>query len=137
MAAGQPLTDDDRWPWLSRVGAHLADRVAYPDGVVIACSALRRAYRDRIRAGAGCAVAFLFLDIQPETARARLAMRKDHFMPASLIESQFATLENPSVEEEDVLRLAVAHSVEEIADLARAVLCKRDMDEALGRGSSR
>jgi gluconokinase len=137
MAAGLPLTDDDRWPWLSRVGAHLADTVTYPGGIVIACSSLKRAYRDRIRAGAGRAVAFVFLDIQPETVRARLAMRKDHFMPASLIESQFATLENPSAEEKDVLRLAVTRSVEEIAGLARIAFCKRGADEGTGQETSR
>ncbi len=105
MHAGHPLTDEDRWPWLDRIGAALADRDAHPRGVVVACSALRRRYRDRIRAAAGRGLAFVFLDISEEEAHRRLAVRLNHFMPASLVDSQFATLERP-VDEPDVVTIA-------------------------------
>lgn len=98
MSRGEPLTDEDRSPWLDRVGAVLADRAAHPGGVVVACSALRRLYRDRIRAGAGAGLAFVFLDITVEEARRRIAARRNHFMPPALVESQFATLERPAGE---------------------------------------
>ena len=98
MAAGHPLTDVDRAPWLDRVGAVLADRAAHPHGVVIACSALRRIYRDRIRATAGAGLVFVFLDVSIEEAKRRIAARKHHFMPPSLVDSQFATLERPEGE---------------------------------------
>ena len=90
MAAGTPLTDDDRWPWLDAVGEHL--QAARDTGLVIACSALRRAYRDRIRSIAP-AVVFVHLDGTRELLAARIAARTDHFMPSTLLESQLATLE--------------------------------------------
>ncbi|WP_062466625.1 gluconokinase [Demequina maris] len=91
MAAGIPLDDDDRWPWLDRVGATLDD-AAGTGGAVVACSALKRAYRDRIRATAPGA-SFLELVLTPEESTRRSSSRADHFMPASLVASQFATLE--------------------------------------------
>ncbi len=102
MSRGEPLTDEDRSPWLDSVGAVLADRAAHPGGVVVACSALRRLYRDRIRAGAGTGLAFVFLDITVEEARRRIAARRNHFMPPALVESQFATLERPAGERDVV-----------------------------------
>lgn len=94
MAAGVALTDADRWPWLDAVGATLASsaRSAGVGGVVVACSALRRAYRDRIRATAPDAW-FLHLDLSEAGALARASSREGHFMPATLVASQFATLE--------------------------------------------
>ncbi|NEM90935.1 gluconokinase [Galbitalea soli] len=88
MAAGHPLSDDDRWPWLEAVGAQLAAGRAG----VIACSALRRAYRDRIRALAPDAY-FVHLDGGHELIASRLEARDHAFMPASLLSSQFETLE--------------------------------------------
>lgn len=90
MTAGIPLTDEDRWPWLDEVAAALA---AGPLPVVAACSALRRAYRDRLRAGAGGAVIFLHPYGPKEVMAGRIAARKGHFMPASLADSQYAALE--------------------------------------------
>jgi len=98
MTAGVPLTDEDRAPWLDRIGALLADAAAHPQGVVVACSALRRVYRDRLRAAAGPSLRFLFLKGDKAQMRARVAGRKNHYMPASLIDSQFATLESPEGE---------------------------------------
>lgn len=88
MGAGTPLTDADRWPWLDDVGAWLAEREAG----VVACSALRRAYRDRLRAVVPD-LQMLLLDGAPDLIRRRQAGRGQHFMPASLLDSQLATLE--------------------------------------------
>lgn len=120
MAAGIALTDADRWPWLDRVGVVLADRAAFPAGVVVACSALRCAYRDRLRAAEPRAL-FAFLDATPEAMARRLAARTAHFMPASLVDSQFAALERP-VNEPGVLVVpeggTVAESVARILTFA-------------------
>jgi gluconokinase len=99
MARGQPLTDHDRIPWLENIAAWLA---ATPRGIV-ACSALRESYRDHLR-GAG-PLLFLHLEITPSTARERVAARHGHFMPDSLIDSQFTTLETPRRDEHDVVLL--------------------------------
>jgi carbohydrate kinase (thermoresistant glucokinase family) len=90
MAAGTPLTDEDRWPWLATVGVELA--AAGPEGLVLACSALRRSYRDAIRAQSPETV-FLHLHGSREVLGSRLEGRSGHFMPAALLESQLATLE--------------------------------------------
>ncbi|MGA2795577.1 MAG: gluconokinase [Roseiarcus sp.] len=114
MTAGIPLNDEDRAPWLTRIGVLLADAVAHPDGVVVACSALRRGYRDRLRAIAGPSLRFLFLKGDKARMRERVAQRKGHYMPASLIDSQFAALESPEGES-DVVTLAAD------ADLSQAL----------------
>lgn len=89
MSAGQPLTDEDRWPWLDALG-----RAAPKTGaVVIACSALRRAYRERLAAAVGEPVFFVHLAGSKETIAERMQSRAGHFMPLSLLDSQFATLE--------------------------------------------
>ena len=110
MAAGVPLTDEDRWPWLDRVGAALAGE----ERRVVACSALKRAYRDRIRASAGAGLRFVYLVADAQAMRRRVAARPGHYMPASLIDSQFATLEPPR-DEPDVIPVSAG------ADLATAV----------------
>lgn len=90
MAAGIPLTDDDRWPWLALVGAALAG--ASGTGMVMACSALRRSYRDAIRAEAPKAE-FVYLAGTRELLANRLEHRTGHFMPVTLLDSQMETLE--------------------------------------------
>lgn len=95
MRAGIPLTDDDRWPWLDRVAATLRDEAP----VILGCSALRRAYRDRIRAGAGGPVQFVHLTGSRDVIAARMTARRGHYMPPSLLDSQFATLEPPGPDE--------------------------------------
>ncbi len=97
MSAGTPLVDADRWPWLDAIGTAIHD--AGSGGIVIACSALKRAYRKRIAARAGRAVTFVFLDASLETLRQRIGHRRGHFMPPSLLDSQLATLERPTPDE--------------------------------------
>jgi gluconokinase len=95
MRAGIPLTDEDRWPWLALVGKALFERAP----VIIGCSALRRSYRDKISDAAGGAVTFIHLRGTRRVIEARMATRQGHFMPLSLVGSQFATLEPPSLDE--------------------------------------
>lgn len=95
MRAGQPLTDDDRWPWLDRVAAALSDDAP----LVIGCSALKHAYRDRIRTRATGRVQFVYLHGSRDLIAARMAQRQGHYMPTSLLDSQFAALEPPDATE--------------------------------------
>ena len=95
MRAAIPLTDDDRWPWLDRVAHVLRDGAP----VIVGCSALRRVYRDRIRAGAGGPVRFVHLAGSRDIIAARMAARHGHYMPPALLDSQFATLEPPAADE--------------------------------------
>ncbi|MBA3878460.1 MAG: gluconokinase [Sphingobium sp.] len=98
MHAGIALTDADRWPWLDRIAA--AVNAALAGGPVVAtCSALRRAYRDRLRAGIAAPVHFVLLDVPRDELRRRMAERTGHFMPPELLDSQLATLEWPGGDE--------------------------------------
>ncbi len=114
MHAGTPLDDEDRWPWLDRVAAALTETTAAKGGVVLACSALRRSYRDRLRTGTGGAVRFAFLDVSFDVIEARLAKRVHHFMPRQLLDSQFRTLERPGSDEPDVLTIPSDRPADEI-----------------------
>jgi gluconokinase len=98
MTAGHALNDDDRRPWLETIGDWLADR---PDGGVMSCSALKRVYRDQLRDHCP-AVGFLHLEGSPEVIGRRQASRPGHFMPASLLASQFETLEPLAADERGV-----------------------------------
>ncbi|RYB06432.1 gluconokinase [Lichenibacterium ramalinae] len=120
MHAGTPLDDEDRWPWLDRVAATLNERSAGQGGVILACSALKRAYRDRLRTGTGGNVRFAFLDVDMDEIERRLKRRVHHFMPAHLLQSQFDTLERPGPDETDVLTVPAHGPAEDlVADLAR------------------
>jgi gluconokinase len=114
MASGHPLTDADRWPWL-RVLAEWIKAHAETGGVVT-CSALKRAYRDVLR-GADTPVWFLHLAGERSVIAARLAARSAHFMPAALLDSQFADLE-PLGPDEPGLAVDVGGAPEEIATVA-------------------
>ena len=115
MRAGTPLQDSDRWPWLDRIGAHLTE--PHPHGRVVACSALKRAYRDRIRAQAG-KVFFIFLNGDIELIGQRMRQRQDHYMPVDLLESQFLTLERPQADECDVIELPITEAIDDLVRLA-------------------
>jgi gluconokinase len=111
MRGGIALDDEDRWPWLDRVGQHLSDAQAAPAGLTLACSALRRAYRDRIRRAAP-GVRFVHLEGTRELLRERMAARTDHYMPEALLDSQLQTLERPGDDEPDVITLNIESAVE-------------------------
>jgi beta-N-acetylhexosaminidase len=116
MAAGTPLTDEDRWPWLATVGAELAN--AGDGGMVLACSALRRSYRDAIREQAPDTI-FLHLHGGKEVLRARTEGRSGHFMPPALLESQLATLEPLAADEAGVV-VDIAAPVQQVVAEALA-----------------
>jgi gluconokinase len=118
MSAGTPLTDEDRWPWLAAISAHLAAHRGR--GAVVTCSALRRAYRDALRSEVP-ELRLLFLYGEEEVVAARQAARQDHFMPPSLVASQFATLEAPAPEE-DPIALHVGPAPEALVEAAVAAL---------------
>jgi gluconokinase len=106
MAAGRPLSDAMRAPWIERIVAALKTEAARGRDCVLACSALRQAHRERLRA-AGLATRFLFLDGDRERLAAWMRARDGHFMPASLLDSQFDTLERPDGEP-DVTRILLS-----------------------------
>ena len=117
MSHGIALTDEDRWPWLDTVGRAMADVLAGNGSVVVSCSALKKAYRDRLRSSAGGTLAFVFLKGSRELLMSRMAAREGHFMPVSLLDSQLATLEDPSGEP-GVVTVDIGASIEEIVAAA-------------------
>lgn len=98
MRSGIALTDADREGWLDAIGSEIAAADSVGQGVVAACSALKRRYRDRLRRH-DPGIVIVYLELDPETARQRVARRTGHFMPASLVDSQFAALEPPTQDE--------------------------------------
>ena len=131
MEAGTALTDQDRGPWLAAV----AGRIRQDSRVVVSCSALKRSYRDVLRQ-AGPRAWFLHLKVDRETAAARVAGRAAHFMPASLVDSQFADLE-PLREEEAGLTVDGTLPPEQIlATAIRALAAPSDWAPASARSSS-
>ena len=101
MSSGQALRDEDRWGWLDAIGAEIARADRDGRALVVTCSALKRAYRDRLRLASG-RISFVYLDVGRDIAAARVAGRKGHFMPASLIDSQIAALEPPTPDEKAI-----------------------------------
>jgi gluconokinase len=101
MEAGTPLTDEDRWPWLRAIAAAIEDHRARGDNAIVAASALRRPYRD-ILIGERPDVRLVYLEGSPDLIAERLKARKDHFMPPSLLDSQFRTLEPPGPDENPI-----------------------------------
>lgn len=97
MSAGEPLTDTDRAPWLQRLATEVNHMSAKGDGVVFSCSALKRAYRDKLKQTLP-ELLTICLDLDADTAIARASARSDHFMPSVLVDSQLATLERPVAE---------------------------------------
>lgn len=99
MARGIPLTDADRAGWLEALAAAVREKREARSGAVFACSALKRTYRDVLRGGAGGDVQFIFLRGPREVIAKRLAERRGHYMPVSLLDSQLTTLEEPTPDE--------------------------------------
>ncbi|MEU8648042.1 MULTISPECIES: gluconokinase [unclassified Streptomyces] len=118
MSAGTPLTDDDRAPWLDAIGRWAHDRAGL--GGVVSCSALKRGYRDRLRAAAP-GVAFVHLTGDRQLIEDRMSHRKGHFMPTALLDSQFATLQ-PLAADEAGVEVDVSGDPAEITERAVAAL---------------
>jgi gluconokinase len=114
MSAGQPLTDEDRWPWLQAIADEIDRLSAAGERAVIACSALKRAYREVLVHGRDD-VRIVFLDGTQDLIAARLAARKGHFMPPGLLASQFKTLERPQADERPII-VSIDAPVEQIVD---------------------
>lgn len=119
MAAGQPLEDDDRWPWLDRLNAELRSRAARGQSAVLACSALKERYRERLTRGLA-RVELVFLHGSFEVIRDRLATRQHRYMPAALLESQFSALEPP----QRAIRVDVSLAPERCVEVISASLGK-------------
>jgi carbohydrate kinase (thermoresistant glucokinase family) len=120
MSAGIPLTDDDRWPWLQAIADEIARKRASGTSVIVACSALKRAYRDVLVQGHHD-TRIVYLRGRKDLIAERLAARKNHFMPPGLLDSQFRTLEEPS-DDEHPLVVDIDASVDQIADRVVALL---------------
>ena len=114
MSAGHPLSDEDRWPWLQAIADEIDRLGAAGERAVIACSALKRAYRDILVHGRND-VRIVFLSGSQQLIAGRLAARKGHFMPPGLLDSQFATLEPPDRSENPVT-VSIDASVDTIVD---------------------
>ncbi|WP_375450565.1 gluconokinase [uncultured Devosia sp.] len=112
MRAGTPLTDADRWPWLARLAGALHEAADKKGAAVGACSALRRSYRQYLEEQAGEPILFVHLSGTREVIAERMARRHHEYMPASLLDSQFATLEPPDPAFENVLILPVTDAIE-------------------------
>ena len=121
MSAGVPLTDDDREPWLRTIATWLGEHARH--GGVVACSALKRSYRDLLREHATHTV-FLHLHGDRDTLAARVAGRPGHFMPAALIDSQFATLEHLQADEEGAA-LDVSAPVDDLVEQSLQILATK------------
>ena len=117
MEAGQPLNDDDRADWLDRLSRRLAKAQEDGRGLIMSCSALKRSYRDRLRLG-DADVLFVHLHGDKDLITQRMSARRDHYMPISLIQSQFSDLQPPGTDEL-AMALSIDHTIEQ---LAQAVL---------------
>jgi gluconokinase len=117
MSRGEPLTDEDRWPWLSQVALAMASKTRTIDStnvtVVVACSALKLCYRQHLVATAGQEIVFIYLIGDEATIAQRMATRTGHFMPTSLLRSQLAIVEPPT-EQENSVSVSIEKSTEEI-----------------------
>jgi len=125
MSKGIPLTDADRWDWLTRLREESLRRLSSgSQGVVLTCSALKRKYRDVIRVAPyydhDVRVHFIYLHAREEVLLARVAARQGHYMNANMVHSQFDILEEPGVEETDVITVDVSGSIEQVEDEALA-----------------
>jgi gluconokinase len=116
MSAGIPLTDEDRWPWLDRVATWIRDHTAAGAPGIITCSALKRSYRDKL---AGDNVVFVHLAVSADNIGQRLSARLDHYMPATLLDSQIADLDPPGPDENALSVTAGRSPTQEAAEIIR------------------
>jgi gluconokinase len=114
MSAGEPLTDEDRWPWLKAIADEIDRLCGKNQHAVFACSALKRAYREVLVHGRND-IRIVFLDGTQDLIAGRLAARKGHFMPAGLLDSQFRTLEPPTPDE-GAVTVSIDATVDAIVD---------------------
>lgn len=134
MGNGIPLTDADRWDWLTALREESLRQVENGnDGVVLTCSALKRKYRDVIRVAPyfspGLQLHFIYLDAPEEVLLARVGARQGHYMGANMVHSQFDILEPPSAEEVDVITVDVSRSIDEVKqDALNQVVTKMTED---------
>jgi len=135
MSAGHPLTDEDRWPWLQAIAAEIDRACAAGEHAVIACSALKRAYRDILVHGRND-VRIVYLRGTQVLIAERLARRKHHFMPADLLASQFKTLEPPEASE-NAVTVSIDAPVEAIVDDIVRQLRLAPVDPASNGGNRR
>jgi gluconokinase len=126
MSAGHALTDDDRWPWLRAIGSWMDDQIRAGEPAVVTCSALRRSYRDLLREGRP-EVWFLHLVAGPDLVADRVSRRTDHYMPATLLPSQYDALE-PLAPDEPGASVSVDGTAPEV--LARAIAALGLTDQA-------
>jgi gluconokinase len=103
MSSGQPLTDEDRWPWLKAIAAWIAEHRAAGTTCVVTCSALKRVYRDIVTDSQRADVRIVYLKGDFDLIASRLAARKGHFMPPALLKSQFDTLQEPAADEHAIV----------------------------------
>jgi gluconokinase len=128
MAAGHPLNDDDRWPWLEAIGRWIDARRAAHEPAVVSCSGLKRKYRDKLREGRP-EVRIVFLQGDRDLIARRLVTRQGHFMKAEMLDSQFEDLEPPEPDE-DVLTVQVTGTPPEVVDaIVRSLGLKKDKKE--------
>jgi carbohydrate kinase (thermoresistant glucokinase family) len=118
MKSGTPLTDEDRWPWLRAIAAKIDEWRAEGKGGVITCSALKRTYRD-ILIGNRPQVRVVYLKGSHDLIHQRMAARRGHFMPVGLLDSQFATLQEPGPDERPIVTDIVGTPAEIVADIIR------------------
>jgi gluconokinase len=131
MASGTPLTDADRWPWLDRIADRMRDIDQAGGSAVVACSALRQVYRDRL-CKSGARVIFLHLTGDASLIRQRMENRSGHYMPPGLLDSQLATLE-PALPGETLHQIDISGTVEGIAGAAIRSLSGVSALDAIGR----
>jgi len=115
MSSGIPLTDEDRWSWLDRLGVALREHADKAGMAVSACSALRRAYRERLIAATGEPILFVLLEGAQEEIARRMSARTDHYMPTALLDSQFEALELPA-SDENAMVLNISEPVSALTD---------------------
>jgi carbohydrate kinase (thermoresistant glucokinase family) len=115
MQAGTPLSDDDRWPWLRSIAASIEIAAASGQRAVVACSALRRVYRDLLIGDKSGSVRLVYLRGSKDLIAARMTGRRGHFMPPALLDSQFAALEEPHPDEHPII-VSISEEPDQIVD---------------------